>query len=299
MVARKKTLEVWPPLSKDEAEALRRQLRDNFATGYLTMVSIVLGVALAVVADQTFGKDGVFALNPGEAFDLSLRATLVFLIICGTFHYYYFFVSFVKVMPFFEQTFIPFLLGGALVVLAKMIADPTGEKYFWAVAAVVWFIGALAFANSVRVAGQKYEYAEVSAPMRDEFIKETIHRGIWFFGIGVTTGLLWALHFWPQLTQGSLSDWAWHCFDNGFDRWVFGVNLTGLTMSTWATRQEFLKPTYGRIAKALGLIPATGGTPSAPATGTSVIAQKSEGVSSAAGASKGGESAIDESRKTD
>ncbi len=102
----------------DNAAALRRlkkQLRDNFATGYLTMVSIVLGVALTVLAEQALGKEGLFLKWDWGLF---LRALMMFLIICGTFHYYYFFVSFVKVMPLFTQTFLPFLLGGSLVVLA-------------------------------------------------------------------------------------------------------------------------------------------------------------------------------------
>lgn len=104
-----------------EPSDLAKGLRDNFASGYLTLISIVLGVALGLLAQNLFPNPKPPGFST-RAYPLSF---LTFLIICGTFHYYYFWVSFIRIYPTFNQVLLPFLAGSGVIVLA---ADPSARS---------------------------------------------------------------------------------------------------------------------------------------------------------------------------
>jgi len=118
--------------------SIRHNLRQAFSDGFLTLISIVLGVALAVLAER---------LNQAQNFSsvrLWIHASTAFLNITGTFYFYYFFISLIAVRPSFFQVLVPFLLGSSVIYVAYRV----GSDDFWIANVVCWLIAIICFSRT-------------------------------------------------------------------------------------------------------------------------------------------------------
>lgn len=169
-------------------------LNDNSAQGILTVVSIAFGVALADLCQRAYDHSA----NPPNIDWWQLRIALVLLIICGSYFYYLWFVSFVTTKPDFIQVFIPFALGGTAVILARTIDSPVG---FWNGTALFYAIATAGFINT-------YILNEINLPkddaakIRDLLASETIKN---FGAFGVMSFAMFLIPAsWKANNQGLL-----------------------------------------------------------------------------------------------
>ena len=171
-------------LDRERLKALGGRLEDNFAGGYLTLISIVLGVALTVLTDQLFdgGSDPSW---PPFTDPIYWRASMAFLMICGAFYYYYFFVSLVRMLPMFFEMFIPFPVGTGIVVMTHLVKH---QQAFWWLAGINFFLAAAAFFNSLAINNEEFYGNAVKKWFRVESFKN-----IAFFA-AMGAGTIWRLN---------------------------------------------------------------------------------------------------------
>lgn len=146
---------------------------NNWAQGVMTLISILLGVALSVAASQTADlvKAGKLDLLVG------IRAAILFLVLTGTFYYYYNFLLAFYFRQSILWVMILFLVGASDIAAAYFLAS---RPWFLIAMAVVFFIGSLSFAftlseyarGQLRMVdvGEREQYAAVLL-FRNEQIK--------------------------------------------------------------------------------------------------------------------------------
>jgi hypothetical protein len=141
------------PVGPTSKETIKQQFRQNISQGFLTLISIVLGVALAVEA-QRLSELIPQAPQLSEWLwyvDTSIQALTAFLMISGTFYLYYNVFSSVPFPPNYYQVMLPFLVGISVVLVAYMIGR---ERLFWYSADVVYVIACVTFLNTLSVLGK-------------------------------------------------------------------------------------------------------------------------------------------------
>ena len=100
-------------------EVFRNNLQSNFSSGMLTLISILMGVILAVAVDQ------ITKYNDPDIV-LFFHAIVTLLFISGTFYFYYYFVSVFFVPPRIMQVLVVFFLGMTELAAAQSIGSPRG-----------------------------------------------------------------------------------------------------------------------------------------------------------------------------
>ncbi|WP_433087489.1 hypothetical protein ACQP1P_16190 [Dactylosporangium sp. CA-052675] len=127
-----------------DTETLVRRSVDNFPQGYLMIISIIQGVALAaIVSESTRYVSSVssHAITPALAQSI---LNLVGLIIVS--YEYLWFTTIARWAPTFRDTAIPFVLGVAEIVPAYLLDRPTA---WWIAFATFALLGAGAFGNTL------------------------------------------------------------------------------------------------------------------------------------------------------
>jgi hypothetical protein len=125
---------------------LKRRMGESFPNVHLTVISIIQGVALGILAQNIFvyisniGKPGF-----GTIVGLIPYAFLSFLIIVIVSFEYNWFVGVYRWSPKFLDTFIPFLLGIGEIAPLYSLSNP---KAWWLLNAFLTFAGTIAFMNT-------------------------------------------------------------------------------------------------------------------------------------------------------
>ena len=108
-----------------------------WSQGVLTLISIILGAALAFAAEITsreLGKGGLL---------VELHAAGLFLVITGTFYYFYTFTSYFYIQPNLLWVMLPSAVGVGVLMLCFSIGDPS--RYFWSNSVFLCLAGACAY----------------------------------------------------------------------------------------------------------------------------------------------------------
>lgn len=139
----KKMKSVFEPLSTTE---FKRRIGDSFPAVYLTVISIIQGVALGILAYNTFGyiKDPKL-VEPWIRF-LPYSAICFILIIILTCEYTWF-IGVFKWSPKIWDTIVPFALGLSEVVPMFYLTNP---QSWWLLTAIFCCVGAAGFFNTLR-----------------------------------------------------------------------------------------------------------------------------------------------------
>ncbi len=124
---------------KITSSRIEEELRKNFSQGFLTLISIVLGVALAALAQR------LFEIRESVGPSVGIHALTSFLTISGTFYYYNYFVSVITLRPNFIQVMLPFLLGSSIIGTAYTVGC---NEYFWIANAILYAVAALTYFNT-------------------------------------------------------------------------------------------------------------------------------------------------------
>ena len=129
------------PLAVDDSARLLTSLYASFTSTYLTLTSILQGVALAylvVVVDDE--------MHAFEAAHWILVVT-TFLMIVAAWHEYMTAVTVFVWIPRLRDSLIPFLLGGAELVLIRSLGQQTELEWFFLAMAVTSLVTLVAFLN--------------------------------------------------------------------------------------------------------------------------------------------------------
>lgn len=133
---------IFNPLNTEE---FKSRIAESFPGAYLTIISIIQGVALGLLAANTFGyiKDPALA-EPWARF-LPYSA-MSFLIIIVVSYEYTWFVGVFKWSPRIWDTIIPFALGFSEIGPIFYLTNP---KIWWFLTAAFCGFGALGFSNTL------------------------------------------------------------------------------------------------------------------------------------------------------
>ncbi len=134
---------VYQPLDQQE---FKRRMGESFPAVYLTVISIVQGVALGILAQNTFGKIST-TTSVSLSFILSLLpyAVLSFMVIVTVSFEYNWFVGIYRWSPRLWDSFIPLLLGLSQIGPLYFLNSP---RVWWILNAVFAVIGTIAFNNT-------------------------------------------------------------------------------------------------------------------------------------------------------
>lgn len=136
--SRKRPSVVIEPLDK---VVLRRRTVEVFPAGYLTVLSIIQGVALGITVTQAVSVQSL----PGpvaEDVTVIMRATMTLLAIIIVSYEYVWFTVMMRWRQTFADSLIPFVLGTAEIVVALHIGRASA---WWLSSAVLVGVGILAF----------------------------------------------------------------------------------------------------------------------------------------------------------
>jgi hypothetical protein len=127
-----------------DCERFRSRIQDNFSSGYLTLISIIQGVAF-----------GIWVANVSSSLDIQniqlyrlIYPFLSFLGVIFVFYYYSWFVSVVYTPPNLRESSIPLILAAAEVAPMYFFNQPS---YWWLLSGVFCFVCAIAFGNTLIV----------------------------------------------------------------------------------------------------------------------------------------------------
>lgn len=155
------------------ATTISARASEGFSTAYTTLLSIVQGIALGLLAQQASTKLHADTVRGDAHFWLACGAVLASVIVVS--YMYNWFTVMLRWTPNVLDTVIPFALGLAEIALVYAI----GQRQAWLIALVVFeTVGLLAFFNSaVRC-------------RRDLFADETAHRRVrsLLYGLVAITG---------------------------------------------------------------------------------------------------------------
>ena len=125
-----------------DGKHFRERIQDNFSSGYLTLISIIQGVAF-----------GIWITNINDAFDLqtfhSYQVIYPFLSFFGIifiFYYYSWFVSIVYTLPNLRESVVPLVLAAAEVAPMYFFDQP---QYWWLFTGIFFAAGSIAFLNTL------------------------------------------------------------------------------------------------------------------------------------------------------
>jgi hypothetical protein len=134
-----------------DAEIFSERTEGNFPSGYLTLVSIIQGAALGLLAYREggilFSEDGTLrSLDPGNMIYLVVSLGLIVVVT----HEYIWFFGVFRWMPKIRDTAIPLLLGYCELNMALAIVQPPTATLngWWLSVFGVCLVSLLAYANS-------------------------------------------------------------------------------------------------------------------------------------------------------
>jgi hypothetical protein len=139
------------PLPPDHSGVLLTALRGAFSTTYLTLTSIIQGVALAYLVVIVDEEMGAFA----TAHWLLIATT--FLIIAAAWHEYMTAVTVFVWIPRLRDSLIPFLLGGSELMLIRSLRRPAEIEWSFFALGTITVVTLLAFVNMYRSAAAEGE----------------------------------------------------------------------------------------------------------------------------------------------
>lgn len=167
------------PLEALSTPVLVKRSVEIFPAGYLTMISIVQGVALSNLAARAVP----YLTDPGKADraeSLAEAAAVLTAIVIVSYEYLWF-TTLMRWAPTFWDSLVPFALGSAEVVAALLVGDH--DSWLGAFAAFL-ALGGAAFANSLRQASPA-----MFAPRQDAY--QSVRRvlgllvlGSWALSVG-------------------------------------------------------------------------------------------------------------------
>lgn len=134
-------------------EHIRSRIKDNFSSGYLTLISIIQGVAFSVWVTQ-LGSTNEMAVVEDAAY--YLRVAFSFLSIVFIVYYYSWFVSIVYTAPNLRESIVPLALGATQVWPMYYFNDST--EWWWRTS-LFFLVGAFGYANTL-ITVRDYNYAE-------------------------------------------------------------------------------------------------------------------------------------------
>jgi hypothetical protein len=138
-------------LAEDDSARLLRSLYASFSTTYLTLTSVIQGVALVYLVGVVDNDMHAF----GAAEWILVVAT--FLMIVAAWHEYMTAVTVFVWIPRLPDSLIPFLLGGAELVLIRALGEQTELQWFFLAMAVTSLLTVVAFLNMYASAGAERE----------------------------------------------------------------------------------------------------------------------------------------------
>jgi hypothetical protein len=176
------------------------ELGRNFSQGLLTLVSIVLGVALAVLAQRLSDCRDHWTL------DIGIHALTCFLAITGTFYFYNYFMSVFTLQPNFIQVLLPFLLGTSIIGTAYTVGD---MSYFWKANGLLYLVAACTFLNTI-INNRNHLY-DVSASKAYILIRNEEIKNVTCFALmGFGTLLFLSANSGPLLSQSNILLFVWN-----------------------------------------------------------------------------------------
>lgn len=143
------------PSGKDQ---LQQRISGLFPAGYLTLISIIQGVALAILFEQV--KQDVFSGSSfSYRFTAASQALGVFFAIVMITHRYFMLTAMERWMPTHADTFLPYALGSGEAVMALMIGNNAG---WWIALSVLLLAASVSFAYTLareeKLAGDLQEF---------------------------------------------------------------------------------------------------------------------------------------------
>ncbi|RLB35480.1 MAG: hypothetical protein DRH12_16665 [Deltaproteobacteria bacterium] len=126
---------IFKPLYKEE---FRRRIGDSFPAVYLTLISIIQGVALGILASNTFSyiKDPHLAESWTRFLPYSVMSFISIIVVS---YEYTWFIGIFRWSPEIWDTIIPFALGASEVGPMFYLTDP---QSWWLLTSVFCYVGA-------------------------------------------------------------------------------------------------------------------------------------------------------------
>ncbi|MBI5796554.1 MAG: hypothetical protein HZA47_09630 [Planctomycetes bacterium] len=129
-----------------DRQEFKSRMVNSFPAVYLTIISIIQGVALGILAQNTFEYIQKFkVLNVKDIITLLPYVTLSFFNIVIVFFEYSWFIGVFRWSPKFSDTFIPFFLGIMEISPLYFLDKP---KFWWFLNAGYVLAGAIAYINT-------------------------------------------------------------------------------------------------------------------------------------------------------
>jgi hypothetical protein len=186
-------LEVLEPL---DHRVLAQRSGEIFPQGYLTNISIIQGVALGVLLEQTFRALSAHGVHPHAPIILESAFSLVALMTVS--YEYLWFSTVVRWTPTFRDTAVPVVLGVGEIVPPFLLTSQSG---WWFATAVYVALGGLAFLNTAsRLHKQMFTDGE-NWYLRIRHLLINL-AGVCFGTVAVFAGVGLAIRIWPD--AGSL-----------------------------------------------------------------------------------------------
>lgn len=132
----------FDPISKNH---FRAHIQHNFASAYLTLVSIVQGVSFGILVSNLSQR--FMSGSPSVPTTFLIYPALGFSTLILTFYCYSYFVSVIYVLPNLRESVIPFCLAAAQVAPSFFFHQ---RKYWWLCFSIYCFLAAIAFHNTSR-----------------------------------------------------------------------------------------------------------------------------------------------------
>lgn len=134
--------------NKSGSEAFHDRFRANFPAVYLTTMSIIQGVALGLLASNTFSHVNSRAFT-GAWIDFLPYPVMSFMMILIVSFEYTWFISVFQSPPEIWDTVIPFVLGFLEIAPTFYLTEPST---WWLFNSVFCLFGTIAFLNTLRIA---------------------------------------------------------------------------------------------------------------------------------------------------
>jgi hypothetical protein len=176
-------ISIFEPLNR---QRLKGRIQNNFSSAYLTLISIIQGVAFGILLNNTFS---ILREKPDSKSIILLYSFISLVSIVLVFSYYSWFISVVYTLPNFREAAIPFSLATTQILPMFFLSQP---RLWWLLFGIFTFVGAAAFCNTLISlhqgsftedfqAGYRKTRWEVGSNVFLAFIISVISGAAWFF----------------------------------------------------------------------------------------------------------------------
>lgn|GEM_PF-6965517 len=117
---------------------LSGSVESNWAQGLLTLISIILGAAVAVGAEKTF----TLSIGPGLSSLAIIHAFTAFMFITGCYYHIFSIVSFFFILPSILWVMLPTAVGVGVIMMSYSIGN---TKHFLLSAIICYIAGAILY----------------------------------------------------------------------------------------------------------------------------------------------------------